>query len=72
MFLRIPFVFDDTTSFFLRPDDMDSLLRPERDSNEREYTVATARSFNGKTFNSISEIFKVSPKATAIRIRSLN
>lgn len=71
IFLRIPFVFDDTTSFFLRPDDTNSLLRPERDSNDREYALATAHSFNGKRFNSLSEIFKVSPKAMAIRIQEL-
>lgn len=68
----LSFVFDDATTFYLRPNDPGSLLRPRADSYDRELTLATARSFSGKHFEkSLAQLFKVSVATMAIRIREL-
>lgn len=73
MFLtREPFVFDDTTAYYLRPDDAESLLRPEADSLEREMALASARSFGGRHFEkSLAALFGVSATTMAIRVKEL-
>lgn len=66
------FIFDDTSAFYLSPDDPEAFLRPRQHSLSRELILATARTFNGLHFRSLAEQFSVSPTTMAIRLRELN
>lgn len=65
------FVFNDATAFHLSPSDMNSLLWPREGCLDRELALATARSFNGRHFDSLASRFQVSPSTMAIRIKEL-
>ena len=71
LFLTIPFVVNENTSFFLNHADPDTLLRADENSLDREFALARCDSFNGKFFNSLSDQFRVSDFAMAIRIKEL-
>lgn len=66
------FIFDEATSFHLNQNEPDLLLRSEEGSLERELALASCKSYNNRYFPSLSEIFKVSNIAMAIRLKELN
>ena len=70
-FLRAPFVFDDASTFYFRPDDPECLLRPYEGSLDRETVLATARSFNTVPFEPLHQRFKVSITSMTIRLKEL-
>lgn len=70
-FGNIPFFFDDATSFHLDPNDPDRLLRAEAGSLARESALACCHSYNGRHFDSLADVFRVSHTAMAIRINEL-
>lgn len=66
-----PFVFDDASAWHLMPEDPDLLLRSDMRLYERAVTLGTARSFNGRHFQSLVDVFGVSVTTMAIRIEDL-
>jgi Zn-dependent peptidase ImmA (M78 family) len=64
------FVFDDNTAYMLRPYNVASLLYPRRPL-QREIVLASAKSFDGRHFDSLAQLFKVSIETMAIRIKEL-
>jgi hypothetical protein len=50
---------------------MESLLYPPKDSLVRERALASASTFQGKHFDSLATLFKVSVETMAIRIKEL-
>lgn len=69
-FYRVPFVFDENAAFFLNPQEPDSLLRPYVDSMGRALALAGATSY-GRPITPLTERFRVSRTAMAIRIEEL-
>lgn len=69
--IRAPFVFDDASAFWLCPNDPDSLLRPDNGSLDRALSLASAQSYGGRHFNSLSKQFRVSVSTMAIRLKEL-
>lgn len=69
--IKAPLVFDDAAAFWLCPDDPDSLLRADEGSLDRALSVASARTYSGRHFNSLSSQFRVSITTMAIRLREL-
>lgn len=68
---NVPIEFDDDIAFWLAPDDPDSLLRYDKNSLNRELALASAESYQGRTFHSLAKQFRVSTKSMAIRIKEL-
>lgn len=71
LFLTNLFIFNDTSAFHLNPNCSDSLLRAEENSLDREFALARCRSFNNNYFDSLSDQFRVTESAMAIRIKEL-
>ncbi len=71
-FHKIPFIFNDTTSFWLCQSEPESLLRADEGSLEQALSIASAENFEGKHFNSLSKQFGVSASTMAIRIKELD
>jgi len=69
--VRSPFIFDDTASFHLRPDDLESLLRPDDGAWDRAVSLASAESYSGRHFHSLAKQFRVSVSTMAIRLKEL-
>lgn len=67
----LPFEMDDTSAFYLCPDDPGALLWASQDSYDREYAFARCTTFNGKSFDSLAKCFGVSDTAMAIQIREI-
>ena len=72
LFLTDRFVIDDETAFALTQEDAGTLRA--RYKNLREFTraLASAKAYDRKHFNSISELFGVSVSAMAIRLEELD
>ena len=68
---KIPLVINETVAFHLYPQDPQSLTLADENSLDRELAIARCRSFNGRHFYSLSEQFRVSDLAMAIRIKEL-
>jgi Zn-dependent peptidase ImmA (M78 family) len=69
--VNVPFIFDDATAFRLCPNDPDSLLRPDSGSLDRALSLASAQSYGGRYFKSLSKQFRVSVTTMAIRLNEL-
>jgi len=67
----IPMRFDENISFWLNPNEYESLLRTGKNSLNREFALARCSIFNSKYFYSLADQFKVSNAAMAIRIKEL-
>jgi len=65
-------IFSNTLAHNLCPEQSDTLLHAEEKSLEREKAIATYRITKGRYYPSLSEMFRVSTTAMAIRIRELN
>ncbi len=70
--LNTPIHINETISYWLSPDDPDSILRAEYDSLSREFAIARCSNFNSTPITPMAKLFKVSYKAMAIRIKKLN
>lgn len=68
---RAPFVFDDTSAFWLSPSDPESLLRADCGSLDRALALSSAQSYGGRFFNSLAKQFRVSVTTMAIRLAEL-
>ncbi len=66
------FVFDDTSAFWLNPNDPDALLRADSGSLDRALALSAAQSYGGQHINSLAEQFRVSVTTMAIRLNELN
>ena len=69
--MELPFVINENVAFHLNPSDPDALVHAEENSVEREMAIAKCTSFNGRSFQSLSDIFGVSVPAMAIRLKEL-
>lgn len=69
--VRIPFEFNEQSSFWLCPSDPESLLWPENPL-DRALVLATAETYQGRHFNSLAKQFRVSSTSMAIRLHELN
>jgi Zn-dependent peptidase ImmA (M78 family) len=69
--MKGPFPFTDTTCYHLNPSDPWSLLNAERDSLDREISLARCARFNNRNLIPLSVQFGVSDIAMAIRIKEL-
>lgn len=67
----IPMRFDDNVSFWVNPNEHESLLRTGENSLNREFSLARCTSFNSRHFYSLADQFRVSNAAMAIRIKEL-
>ena len=65
---RSPIIFDENTAFALRPDDPESLLRPDNGSLDRALVIASCESYRGKRFHSLAKQFHVSVTTMAIQL----
>ena len=70
-FQSTPLVIDEAAAFWLSPDDPEAVLRPEIGSLDRALTLATARSYGNRHFESLAMLFRVSPTTMAIRLEEL-
>lgn len=70
-FGKPPLRLDDTTAFWLCPNDADSLLRHPTGALDYEIAVAGCCSFAGRPFRSLAQLFDVSVTTMAIRLREL-
>lgn len=68
---KAPFIFDDDTAFRLCPSNPGPLLRPYDGSLDRALTLASAESYGGRHFISLSKLFRVSSSSMAIRLNEL-
>lgn len=66
-----PFVFDDDAAFWLSPGNPGALLRPYEGNRDRAHALATAQSYGGRHFVSLSKLFRVSSGSMAIRLQEL-
>lgn len=64
-------VLNDTSAFFLSPDNPDFLLSARSDSWDFAVAVASATSYGGRHFTSLASQFRVSVSTMAIRLREL-
>jgi Zn-dependent peptidase ImmA (M78 family) len=64
-------IFHGGTAFQISPQHSDRLLAAGSETLERELAVANCRSFGGRAFDSLAEIFRVSPTAMALRLKEL-
>ncbi|NOU01030.1 MAG: ImmA/IrrE family metallo-endopeptidase [Gallionella sp.] len=69
--VKVPFEFNEQTSFWLCPSDPESLLWPEN-SLDRALALASVNSYRGKHFTSLAKQFQVSSASMAIRLQELN
>lgn len=69
--VKAPFVFDDNSAFWLCPTDPDSLLRADIGSHDRALSLAAAKSYGGRHFDSLASQFRVSVSTMAIRLKEL-
>ncbi|HUX63732.1 ImmA/IrrE family metallo-endopeptidase [Sulfuricella sp.] len=69
--VNAPFVLDDNAAFWLCPHDPDSLLRADVGSLDCALSLAAAKSYGGRHFNSLAKQFRVSVKTMAIRLKEL-
>tara|TARA_R110000787_G_scaffold277351_1_gene386626 strand:+ start:832 stop:1524 length:693 start_codon:yes stop_codon:yes gene_type:complete len=66
-----PLRFDDNVANWLAPQDPGSLLYCGEESLNREFALATVERFNSQQFYSLSDQFRVSPTAMALRLKEL-
>ena len=69
--LKEPIVFDEAMAFWLCPDDMDAIVRPEYGSNMRARCLSRCHSFGGRQIVPLHQQFKVSVSAMANRLDEL-
>ncbi|MGH6881774.1 MAG: ImmA/IrrE family metallo-endopeptidase, partial [Hypericibacter sp.] len=68
---KTPFVFNDTSAFWLCGTDPDSLLRADSSSLDRALALASAEHYAGTHFISLAKQFRVSITSMAIRLKEL-
>ncbi len=70
--IKTPLVIDETTAFWLCPDEPDFLLRTLPGSSARALAVASCESFEGRHFDSLAKRFRVSVTSMAITLYELD
>lgn len=68
---RAPLSLNDTTAFWLSPNDPDSLLRSQLGSLDFALAVASARSYGGRPILPLASQFGVSATTMALRVKEL-
>ena len=66
-----PVVPNEETAFALNERDLDALLASCRTLRDLSRRLANANSYHGRHFNSLSEQFRVSTEAMAIRLEEM-
>ncbi|MDB5986766.1 MAG: Formiminotetrahydrofolate cyclodeaminase [Nevskia sp.] len=72
MFLSVPFRIEEDTAFALIRDSTDVLREKCKSKRSLATLLATAESYDGKFFESMTDFFGVSAEAMAIRLEELN